>query len=165
MLLLSVVIFVQWRRWPGVPRACFMGHKAESLNCQVGRDMTASTTEAIFNPLHSGIVRFMQGEVGFRQRGYRLQCGMSILVYPRAWYHSCEARQNQVVRGRRIHADTPPLPVRDEASQGSTASGRVAEREGIHADTLPQPVVKLHSFRQGGRARRDSCRHAATATP
>ena len=59
-----------------------MGHKAESLNCQVGRDMTASTTEAIFNPPHPGIVRFMQGEVGFRQRGYRLQCGMSILVCP-----------------------------------------------------------------------------------
>ena len=27
-----------------------------------------------------------------------------------------------------------PRPVRDEASQGSTASVRVAEREGIHAD-------------------------------
>jgi hypothetical protein len=46
-----------------------MGHKAESLNCQVGRDMTASTTEAIFNLLHPMIVRFMQGEVGFWQRG------------------------------------------------------------------------------------------------
>jgi hypothetical protein len=33
-----------------------------------------------------------------------------------------------------------PQPVRDEASQGSTASVRVAEREGIHADTVPQPV-------------------------
>ena len=44
-----------------------MGHKAESLNCQVGRDMTASTIEVIFNPPHPGIVRFMQGEVGFRQ--------------------------------------------------------------------------------------------------
>jgi hypothetical protein len=41
-------------RWPGVPRACFMGDKAESLYCQVRRDMTASTTEAIFNLLLSG---------------------------------------------------------------------------------------------------------------
>ena len=59
-----------------------MGHKAEPLNCQVGRDMTACTTHAIFNPPHPGIVRFMQGEVEFRQRGYRLQCSMSILVCP-----------------------------------------------------------------------------------
>jgi hypothetical protein len=84
-----------------------MGHKAESLNCQVRRDMTASTTKAIFNPLHSEIVRFMQREVGFQQRGYHLQCGMSILVYPRVWFHSCEARQNQVVRGRHAATASP----------------------------------------------------------
>jgi hypothetical protein len=55
-----------------VPRMCFIEHKAE-----VGRDMTASTTKAILNSPHPGIVRFMQVEVG-----YRLQCGMSILVGP-----------------------------------------------------------------------------------
>jgi hypothetical protein len=36
-----------------------MGYKAESLTCQVGRDMTASTTETIFNPPHPEIVIFM----------------------------------------------------------------------------------------------------------
>lgn len=45
---------------PSVPRACFMAHKAESLNCQVGRRMTAGITGAIFNPPDPGIVRFMQ---------------------------------------------------------------------------------------------------------
>ena len=50
-----------------MPQVCFIGHKAESLNCQVGSDMTASTIEVIFNPPHPRIVRFMQGEVGFRQ--------------------------------------------------------------------------------------------------
>ena len=39
-----------------------MGHEAESLSCKVRRDMTASTTKAIFNPLHPKIVRFMQGK-------------------------------------------------------------------------------------------------------
>jgi hypothetical protein len=33
-----------------------------------------------------------------------------------------------------------PQPVRDEASQSSTASVRVAKREGIHADMVLQPV-------------------------
>jgi hypothetical protein len=46
-----------------VPRVCFIGHKAESLNCQVGSDITASTTKAIFNLPHPRIVRFMQGEI------------------------------------------------------------------------------------------------------
>jgi hypothetical protein len=45
--------------------------------------------------------------------------------------------------------DTPPLPVRDEASQGSTALGRMAEREGIHADTLPRPVIKAPQLQVG----------------
>ena len=95
------------------------------------------------------------------------------------------SRSLQAVRVRRIHADTLPRPLRDEASQGSTASaeaqagwpseegfmqtrchgqsvtklvralhgfsgsaGRVAEREGIHADTLPQPVVKAPQLQQ-----------------
>jgi hypothetical protein len=31
-------------------------------------------------PLHPRIVRFVRGEVGFWQRGYRLYCGISILV-------------------------------------------------------------------------------------
>jgi hypothetical protein len=42
-----------------VPRVCFIGHKAESLNCQVGSDITASTTEAIFNPPHPGTVSLL----------------------------------------------------------------------------------------------------------
>jgi hypothetical protein len=93
------------------------------------------------------------------------------------------SRSLQAVRVRGIHADTLPRPLRDEASQGSTASaeaqagwpserdscrhhgqsvtklvraphgfsgsaGRVAEREGIHADTLPQPVVKAPQLQQ-----------------
>ena len=63
-----------------MPRVCFIGHKAESLNCQVGRDMTTSTTEAIFNPPYPRIVKFMQGEEDFGSEV--LQCGMSILVCP-----------------------------------------------------------------------------------
>ena len=99
------------------------------------------------------------------------------------------SRSSQAVRARRIHADTLPRPLRDEASQGSTriqrkrrqggrarrdscrhaatassqgstALGRVAEREGIHADTLPRPLCDEASQRstasakrkQGGRA-------------
>jgi hypothetical protein len=80
------------------PRGCRikyrgrMGHKAESLNCQVGRDMTASTTEAMSNPPHPGIVKFTQGEVGFRQQGCRLQCGMSNPVCPLSVIHARQGR-------------------------------------------------------------------------
>jgi hypothetical protein len=42
-----------------------MGHKAESLNCQVRSNITASTTKAIFNLLHPRIVRFMQRKEDF----------------------------------------------------------------------------------------------------
>jgi hypothetical protein len=62
--------------------------------------MTASTTEAIFNPPHPGIVRFMQGEEDFGSEV--LQCGMSILVCPLSVIHSCEARQNLTIWVRTI---------------------------------------------------------------
>jgi hypothetical protein len=66
-----------------------------------------------------------------------------------------------------------PRPVRDEASQGSTASVRVAEREGIHADTVPRPVrddasqgsTALVEAQAGWPSEKDSCKHAATASP
>jgi hypothetical protein len=134
------------------------------LNCQVRRDITASTTKAIFNLLYPRIVRFIQGEVGFQQQGYCLQCSISILVCPLSIVSfiqgkvesSClrkedlyrysikeglkaridSSRSSQAVQVRRIYTDTLLLPVCDKASQGSTASGRMAKREGIYADML-----------------------------
>jgi hypothetical protein len=53
-------------------------------------------------------------------------------------------KRRQGGRARRIHADTLPQPVRDEASQGSTASAETQAR---------WPSEK------------DSCRHTATASP